>query len=270
MKKVIGCIIVRSMSSRLPLKALRYVDDKHSSLDALIKRMKLSKHLSEIYVCTTTSIYDDVLEDIAYSNNIKCYRGAEEEVIERLLSVGEIEQADYVVRITGDNVFSDPYILDYQIEEHLQNEWDYSRTENIPLGITAEVMSHSALKHCAQNIDPKLSEYLMLYMYNPDIYKVGVIDYNASENLSKYILTMDTSADLKRIREIFSKLKDRAIAARIPEILEVIKEYDVQDVIYEPSYEVKLPMGEVVKYKDFRELMEEKKRKSMVVPYFKQ
>ncbi|MGG1518929.1 hypothetical protein ABE504_26195 [Paenibacillus oryzisoli] len=269
MNKIIGCIIVRSMSSRLPLKALRYVDDKHSSLDALIKRMRLSKQLSEIYVCTTTSPYDDVLEDISYSNGIKCYRGAEEDVIERLLSVGEIEQANYLVRITGDNVFTDPYILDHQIEEHLLNEWDYSRTENVPLGVTAEVMSYTALMHCAQNIDRKLSEYLMLYMYNPDIYKVGVIDYNTSEDLSKYILTMDTSIDLKRTREIFLKLNDRAIAAQLMEILEIVKVNDVQDVIYEPTYEVKLPMGEVVKYVEFRGLMEEKKGKSMVVPFYK-
>ena len=101
--KVVACIIARTVSKRLPLKVLRDLINGVSMIDFLVQRIKKVSEIDEIYICTSINIVDDILEDVAIRNDIKIYRGSEDEVIERMISVGDLEQADVLLRITGDN-----------------------------------------------------------------------------------------------------------------------------------------------------------------------
>ena len=66
----------------------------------LIKRLKKT-NIDDIYICTSNHASDDIMEDIAIQNGIKVYRGSPDEVIERMVSVAKITEADILLRITG-------------------------------------------------------------------------------------------------------------------------------------------------------------------------
>ncbi|HIG37493.1 MAG TPA: hypothetical protein EYQ12_08385 [Oceanospirillaceae bacterium] len=59
---------------------------------------------------------------------------------------GEVENANNVIRITGDNVFTSTEYLEGQISIHNEQDLDYTRIIGVPLGTTAEVIKFSALK----------------------------------------------------------------------------------------------------------------------------
>ena len=106
MAKVIACIIARTVSKRLPLKVLRDIYPSISMIEFLISRVKSVNEVSDVYICTSREQEDDILEDVAFRNRVKIYRGSADMVIERMLAVGKIEQADVLIRITGDNPFT--------------------------------------------------------------------------------------------------------------------------------------------------------------------
>lgn len=262
-EKIVACIIARTNSTRLPFKVLRNIVNYKCMLDVIIDRIKLSKGIDEIYLCTSNVPEDEILEDVAEQNQIKIYRGDPIQVIERMLTVSEKENAQYVIRITGDNVFTDPYILSRQIEFHLDNVLEYSRTEYLPIGTTAEVISSNALKRCYNNIDPRQSEYLMLYMFNPVNYKCGVI-IPYDKDFSKYTLTVDTKEDLIRTKKIANILGDGFYRANVSKIINIIETCNIKNALFNNESPVKFPDNKLITYSEFRYLMDKRINDSQV------
>ena len=262
-KKTIACIVARTVSTRLPLKVLRNVIDQYSLLDFIIQRLKLVKNIDEIYICTSSELVDDILEDVALKNSVKIYKGASHAVIERLIAVGDLEKSDNVIRITGDNVFTSYEYIDEQISFHNNNELDYTRIMDIPIGATAEVMKVSALKDCYQKIDPKVSEYLLLFMFNPSLYKCGVINISSIKKTGNYTVTVDTVEDLIRTKEIFASYKKDPLTIKLAEIIEIIDKFNINNSKLEPSGIVKMPYGKEITFEEFNADMNERIRQSM-------
>jgi len=261
-KKTIACIIARTVSTRLPLKVLRNIVDKYSMLDFMIQRLKLVKNIDDIYLCTSYEMVDDILEDIANMNKIKIYRGSPDAVIERLISVGDIEQSDNVIRITGDNVFTSCEYLEEQIQIHNDNDLDYTRIIDVPIGSTAEVMKLSAVKDCYELIDPAISEYLLLYMFKPEHYKCGVISLNNIKKSSNYTLTVDTKNDLERTKIIFSFYSGNVLKISLKCILEIIDNNNIPNSTMEFSGNIKMPYGKEISFKEFQNDMNRRIKES--------
>ena len=86
--KIVGSIQPRMNSTRLPGKTLRMVAGK-PLLGWQISRLQRSRLLDEIIVATSTSSDDDVLEQFCDQNEIRCFRGSENDVLGRI--AGAIE-----------------------------------------------------------------------------------------------------------------------------------------------------------------------------------
>ncbi|MBE0471566.1 MAG: hypothetical protein IBX55_18905 [Methyloprofundus sp.] len=261
--KTVACVIARTVSTRLPLKVLRTVCGHYTMLDFILQRLKQVKNIDAIYICTSHERVDDILEDIAQNNGVQIYRGSPDAVIERLISVGDIEEADNVIRITGDNIFTSCEYLEKQIEIHNSNNLDYTRIIDVPIGATAEVMRLSALKECYDLIDPSISEYLLLYMYKPEHYKCGVLNISGLKDCSNYTLTVDTEEDLNRTRKIFDyyDLPD-VLNIKLLDILDIVDEYNIPFSNIQPSGMVKMPYGKEISYSDFSDDMKNRKNNS--------
>jgi len=255
-KKTIACVIARTVSKRLPLKVLRNVVDGYSMLDFMLKRLKLVKNIDSIYICTSYEVVDDILEDVASKNKVRIYKGSPDAVIERLISVGELEKSDNVVRITGDNIFTSYEYLERQINIHNENQLDYTRIVDIPFGATAEVMRLSALKECYKLIDPAVSEYLLLYMFQPENYKCGVITLKDLKKSSDYTLTVDTKEDLNRTREIFKHYKDNPLEIKLKDIINILDKNTIPNSKIQFSGNVKMPYEEEISFKEFQNDMQ--------------
>lgn len=267
MAKTIACIIARTVSTRLPLKIMRLVDHEHMMIEFIINRIKKVKKVDAIYICTSTEPTDDILEDIAIKNNINIYRGSADNVISRMLQVGDIEDADILIRITGDNIFTSFEYIDTQIEALKTHSLDYVRLMNVPIGSTAEVMSIHALRDCNRKIDPSVSEYLMLFMFEPQIYKCGILSPFTTD-YSNTSLTVDTPRDLRRTKEIISLYNnDIKTDILLTEILDIVNSKNVSDFYLSnaSSAVIKYPYGKVITYEEYSKDMERRKEQSFII-----
>lgn len=174
-------------------------------LDYILGRLKREICVDEVWLCTSKESEDDILEDVAIKNKVNLYRGSSDAVIERMISVGYKAKADYLIRVTGDNVFTSVEYLKHQIQFIETDNLDYVRLIDVPLGASAEVMTFSALRRCYELMDPKVSEYMMLFLFEPNTFNCGVIK-PFKENYSDFSLTVDTKEDLIRTRALFKNL----------------------------------------------------------------
>jgi spore coat polysaccharide biosynthesis protein SpsF len=262
MSKTIACVIARTTSSRLPLKILRNVTEEYTMIDFILQRLKSVSSIDKIYLCTSAEIVDDIMEDVSNKNEVELYRGSANSVIDRIIAVGEMERADNIVRVTGDNVFTSVEYLDAQISIHNNEALDYTRIVGVPLGSTAEVIRLSALKHCIENIDPEVSEYLMLYMFCPDTYRCGTVSINGLNHTSGYSLTVDTCDDLARTKKIFNEYKDKPLNITTKQIVTIIDDCKLDHAIIDSTGIVKMPHGLEISFTEFQENMHHRHKAS--------
>jgi len=265
MSKTVACIIARTVSTRLPLKVLRTVVDNISMLDYIISRLKLIDSIDEIYVCTSTNAVDDILIDVATKNEVNYYRGSEDAVIERMIAVGDLTQATNVIRITGDNVFTSTEFISKQIE-FLENEkLDYVRLVDVPIGSTAEVISLKALKKCNELMDPAVSEYLMLYIFEPNNFSCGIIK-PFGKNYDDYSITVDTPEDLKRTKLIFEQVKNTSVFnIELKEILHILENEEGSNTTMNLNEMVKYPFEKMITFQEFKNDMVRRKEGSKLI-----
>lgn len=260
MTKTVACITVRMSSSRLPLKALRDILPGVTILDYLIRRLKKARRIDAIYICTSTERLDDILEDVAVRNEVKIYRGSLENVVERFQGVGKMENPEFLVRLTGDNPFIDPFLLDEQIAWADDENLDYVRLTDVPLGATGEVVRSEVFDRLEKSLDPEVSEYLMLYLFDPDRFKCGLLK-PVSGDYSHLWATVDTEDDLKKSRHLASFLeasRDHSLGCLIPELRRFERQSASSDAM------VKLPRGQTMPYAEFQKMMESRKSKSLL------
>jgi spore coat polysaccharide biosynthesis protein SpsF len=251
-KKIVACIIVRMKSTRLPKKALADICGKPLTLH-LIERLRKTKTIDEIVLCTSTHPDDAILLDFAIEWGIKSFAGSEDDVLSRLMAAAELHHADIVLRVTGDNILTDPEIIDQMVERHVDFQAEYTRTNNLPLGVTAEVMSASMLRKLHKLMpDPNQSEYMMLYAFDPDNFSCEVL--NAPQNLRRpnYSLTVDTPSDLKLIQQIYTELDYSDGGPKLKDIIPFL-DANPEKLTVSDDTPIRLPEGET---KSFREMLE--------------
>jgi spore coat polysaccharide biosynthesis protein SpsF len=248
-KKIIICIIARIESKRLPEKVIKMINNK-TIIEHLITKLKIitCKDI-ELAICTTSQKRDDKLEDIARKHKIHCIRGSVLSVSDRILEAAKLINADIIVRVTGDNIFTDPNLLQKLMTEHITENAEYSRIENIPIGVTAEIINVDVLKKCYQENNKEESEYMTLHLYQPKKYKTLVLvarDSNETINLS-----VDTPNDFVRTVEIFKHLKNEYT---ISDVINIIKKHRIPNSIVDKEAKVKL-IDKVLEYKDYKKYL---------------
>ena len=256
-KNIVACVIVRMKSVRLPKKALIDLNGSPLILQ-LIRRLKLAKNISKIVLCTSDHPDDSILLDKAKEWGVEGYAGSQSDVLSRLIDVSEIYKADMVLRVTGDNPFTDAVNIDQLIKHHIATSSEYTRTNRLPLGVTAEVMKTSMLAKLHNCMpDPNQSEYMSFFAFNPQLFHCEVLEPLASQDRPYYSLTIDYPNDLELARKIYTKL---SIDSSIPSLDEVVSYLD-QDRSYksvEKNTLIKLPGDEVMKFSELIEMLDEK------------
>jgi spore coat polysaccharide biosynthesis protein SpsF len=208
--KIVATIEARMTSTRLPGKVLLKIGDE-TILSMLVKRIKSITIIDEIVLATTTNKSDDILEQFAISIGIKCYRGSENDVLNRVINAADSVNADLVVEITGDCPIIDPNLVEQTIRMFLVNNADYvsnSITRSYPDGMDTQVFKLSTLKQVEKMTnDPLDHEHVTLFIYNnPDLFKI--INLIAPPDLfwPNLGLTLDEQSDYELIKKIVESL----------------------------------------------------------------
>ena len=209
MKKIVAIVQARMSSTRLPGKVLLDIMGK-SLLAHIIDRISKSKLVnSNIVLATTTNPADHVIVDFANENQLDCFIGSEEDVLDRYYQAAKQADADIIVRITADDPFKDPEVMDEIIQIMIDGDFDYvSNTikPTYPEGLDIEVFSFESLKKAwIYGKKPSEREHVTPYIWNnPDIFKLYNVEYG--RDLSSMRWTLDTNDDFEFTKAIYEKL----------------------------------------------------------------
>ena len=212
-KKVGAVIQARVSSARLPRKVLLSLPhgSKVSVCGHIIRRLKKVKSVDEIIMATTSNAADDKVVDVANSEGVEHYRGAEDDVLARFFDAAQKYRLDEIIRVTGDNPCIDCSLIDHVVQKHLQENNDYTVTQQYPTGINVEVLSFKALTFAYENAkEPEEREHLTLYIEtHPEGFKVSKKKAPSNHRCSDMRVTLDTEEDYALLNCIFEFLYEK-------------------------------------------------------------
>lgn len=213
-KKVAAIVEARMGSTRLPGKVLADVNGV-PALKRLINRLKLCEYLDDIVIATSTSTKDDELNAWAKENNFKCFRGSEDDVLQRVVDASKSVDCDLIVEITGDCILTDYEIIDQSIVTFLENDCDVVTNcgtyLSYPMGIYSQVFRSKDLEWVSSNItDLAVREHVSLYFYeNTDKYNIFNMIAPKSLRHPDWRLQLDYEEDLKLLVKIYEYLEPK-------------------------------------------------------------
>ena len=226
-QEILSIVQARTNSTRLSNKVFADISGK-PLIERVVDRIKQSQYIDNIVIATSENDLDINILNWCNDNKVFCYRGSENNVLDRFYKCAEIYRADIIVRITADDPFKDPSIIDYAIKLLLKEGFDYVSNTIIPTfpeGIDVEVFTFSALKKAFDGA--KLSsekEHVTPYIWkNNKLFSVHNFENN--ENLSKHRWTIDYSEDLDFARAIYNFFKDKKGVFSMHEILALLQQY---------------------------------------------
>jgi spore coat polysaccharide biosynthesis protein SpsF len=211
-------ITARLKSTRLPGK-LRLKIDEREIIRSMIDRLKLSNQIDEIILCTSTNPQDEPLEHIAKEENIECYRGHEEDVIQRLSDACEKYNLDYVLNVTADCPLVSYEYFEKILDSYHSTQADFIRCLDLPIGFFSYGIKPEALKKACSIKDDDNTEVWGRYFTDTGLFKV--VDLNIPDSLkrSDYRLTLDYPDDFQFFETLFASYGDNVFKAKMVDII---------------------------------------------------
>lgn len=197
----LGIVIQARMgSTRLPGKILKKIGNRNL-LEHILYRLSKLRYKVKICIATSDLEKDNIVKDFCVKKNICCFRGSELNVLKRYYMCAKKECFTHIVRLTGDNPFTDTEELDNLIKLHLEKNADYSRSfASLPKGVGSEIFSFKALEISykygeKENHKEHVNEYIE---ENKDKFKISELEVMEEKNRPEISLTVDTPDDYKK------------------------------------------------------------------------
>lgn len=225
--KIVTIIQARMGATRLQGKMMKGLAGK-PVIAHVFARARMTKRASAVWLATTTSPADDVLAEWAAKQGIRCYRGSENDVLDRYYQAAKLAEASVIVRVTGDCPLIDPVIIDLVIDEFLAGEYDYIsniHSPTFPDGLDTEVVSFAALERAWQEAKlPSEREHVTPYIWkHPERFRLKNI--SRAVDLSHHRWTLDTPEDLVFLERVIGECQERGGQCGLNEILEIVNEH---------------------------------------------
>lgn len=216
----------RMSSSRLPGKVLKPLAGKPMLLRQ-IERIKKSAFIDILVVATTTEVSDDAVATMCKENDILCFRGSLENVLDRFYQVAKQYQPDHIIRLTGDCPLIDSDIIDKVIKQHINHGNDYTSNAIIPTfpdGLDTEVFTMKTLEKINNEANrPSLKEHVTLYVNeNQTLFKIENVANE--EDLSNLRWTVDEPEDYELVYQIYEDLYPRDPTFTFHDVLKFLNE----------------------------------------------
>ncbi len=196
-------IIARLKSQRLPKKVLAQLGQE-KLIEALYNNVKQSKETQNIYIATSTLPEDNELVEFANNQDLPVFRGHAISVVDRLLDLAWNTKSGVILRVTGDNPFTSPILIDEMIKLVRDQGMDYARAVSVPFGMSAEAFSTDYLWDLYLRIEnPMDSEYLTWFVLLDDKCKKGCVELEYwDRDISFKNLSVDYPEDLQDCRRL--------------------------------------------------------------------
>ena len=203
--KNIAIIQARMGSTRFPGKSMVKIANK-PLIWHIIYRLKQSKKISKVYLATSVSPENDVLETYASKLGTEVFRGSEENVFSRFENIIQRTKPSTITRVCGDCPLIDISFTDRVIDIIEQEGVDYvkaDREKSIHQGI--DVVSINLFnKILPFKDDPRIKEHVFSFnQLKLKSIKIGSISLEDHEYGIDARLSIDTLSDLKFIRMLY-------------------------------------------------------------------
>ncbi len=214
-----GIIIqARTGSSRLRNKILLPFDEERRIIDIIIDNIKRDCPDKTIVLATTANERDNVLEQVARKAGIECFRGDEDNVLDRFIKAAEVFSLDRIIRVCSDNPFLMTGSFNVLFAEHDSRGGDYVAygfadgrpTIKSHLGLFAELATAEALRRAAAMTQEKLYvEHVTIYLYtHPEEFAVSLMPLPAElEDRLDLRFTLDTPEDFSLLQGLYAAYK---------------------------------------------------------------
>jgi len=209
---MIGFITVRTSSTRLPKKCLLPFGES-TVLNHIIRRAVL--YSFEPIVCTSTSKEDDIIEEIANKEGVKCYRGSLDNKLQRWLDCANHFNIDTFHTIDADDPFFDgdemissmKMLQEEGVDMITPTESSSAGGASVGYSLTTDIV-----KRACKDLDKDTDTEMMWYYIEkvPDL-KTKILP-ETRRKISNMRLTLDYEEDywlLESVRRILGNLASR-------------------------------------------------------------
>lgn len=203
----VAIIQARMGSTRLPGKVLRPLLHGRPMLAWIVERVRRARLVDTVLVATTENAIDEPIAELCTAEGWDYFRGSEEDVLDRFYRAAQLANAENIVRVTADDPFVDPRVVDWVIAGYLSAAplVDYAannKPRTFPLGMDIEVFSASALARAWENDHSSWREHVTPYFYsNPQIFRL--LNISNPVDYSHYRWTVDTPEDFELARRVY-------------------------------------------------------------------
>jgi spore coat polysaccharide biosynthesis protein SpsF (cytidylyltransferase family) len=211
----IGFVVqARMSSSRLPGKMAMPFGNHSSLLGHIVSNLRLS--FPDYNVCVATSVCpsDDKIEALSEEIGVQCFRGALNNVAERLIAAASEISIDYVVRVCGDNPFISSKLVRILLDAFQMHSGDYDyythTIEGKPAivaggGFFVEIFSVHRLIELLPDLSDYEKEHVTPLFYTPFNSRTLALPCD-TQGLDGFRLSVDTEEDYLLCKEICESL----------------------------------------------------------------
>ncbi len=228
-RKIIALISARLASRRLPNKALLLYNGK-TTIERIINNLKYSKYIDKIIVATSTSPTDNKLYNYCKLKKYNCFRGHEKNIFKRYFDAVKKLKPNIIVRVTGDNPYTNSEITDFMIRKHIKNKADFTHMNKskLPIGVCPEILNFNTVEKILNlKVNFDYSEYMtFFYTNNPKIFKINLLEPPKNFKVKgKLRLTLDYKKDLIFLEKLSLLSDESKKPKKLSEIYSIVQKY---------------------------------------------
>lgn len=208
---VVAIIQARMGSRRLRGKSMADIEGR-PMLWHVVQRVKRATLVDRVVVATSTDVADDAIEKMCRENGVTCYRGSEQDVLDRYYLAARGEKATQIVRITADCPLIDPDVIDRVVRRFQRGDLDYASNAMVrsyPDGLDTEVFSFPALErawHEAEKASER--EHVTPYLRSGK-FRTANVESETTSLYQHYRWTVDEAEDLEFIRAVYRGMRGK-------------------------------------------------------------
>jgi glutamate-1-semialdehyde 2,1-aminomutase/spore coat polysaccharide biosynthesis protein SpsF len=233
--KTVAICLARMGSTRLPGKVLKDLGGKpllRWTLDAAHSVSLIDK----VVLATTVKAEDDAIAAYCEHNLIECFRGSEDDVLDRFYQCARQYEADIVLRFTCDCPFLDPHVIAEVIQLRRLTGADFASNcypPTWPDGLDTDCFTFAALERAWQDTTSAIDRGCVVpyITRNRDLFKVVNLTCPLPGGENEHWVC-DTAEDFRFCEEIAKRINPRKppsytdiwdILTREPELRQINK-----------------------------------------------
>ena len=124
-------VTVRTASTRLPKKALRKISKK-PLIKILIDRIRNTKNVEDVVVCTTKKESDNKLVSYLEKEGIEVFRGHNQDILHRLYDAAKKYDLEQFIVVEGDDLFCEPLFIAETCKKLCKTKYEFIIWEKVP------------------------------------------------------------------------------------------------------------------------------------------